>query len=304
MEGQADLQYCELCAPSFSRPFRVCTMSQLVIVLAVTYTAPHWLMPLPVDQLQQAHEPNMPPRRSLSNKRDGPLRASHLDVDGDAEGEHAYYHYSQQHSLGESSPPHSGRMHEYNSGKNGSRGYGEEEAEEDFAGDEIVTGEPQSNPEVSRMASFLERPSHRSPSEQPHSTSSEAPTRGRTSNSQRGSTPRGSSLDGSHKKPPQAADSPSRALTEKSSYVRHLETELATLRADRSSLMQTILDLKQENEEHAQAAAMVDDDNDGVRESLSGRINELNSALRKANASIKLMRQANHTLKVIGATFF
>ena len=63
--------------------------------------------------------------------------------------------------------------------------------------------------------------------------------------------------------------------------------------------MQTILDLKQENEEHAQAAAMVDDDNDGVRESLSGRINELNSALRKANASIKLMRQANHTLKVM-----
>ena len=42
----------------------------------------------------------------------------------------------------------------------------------------------------------------------------------------------------------------------------------------------------------------MDDDNDDVRETLAGRINELNSALRKANASIKLMRQANHTLKV------
>jgi len=240
----------------------------------------------------------MPPRWSSSNKREGPLRASHLDVDGDAEGEHAYYHFSQQHSLGESSP--SGRMREYNSGKEGT-GDNDEEGEEagEYADGDLGSGAPQSNPEVSQMASFLERPSHRSPSEQPHSTGSEAPTRGRTSTSQRGSTPRGSSLDGSQKKPPQAADSPSRALTEKSSYVRHLEAELATLRADRSSLMQTILDLKQENEEHAQAAAMVDDDNDGVRESLSGRINELNSALRKANASIKLMRQANHTLKVM-----
>ena len=77
--------------------------------------------------------------------------------------------------------------------------------------------------------------------------------------SQRGSTPRGSSLGGSEAKAAAGSHtgSPARSLGEKSSYVKHLEAELATLRADRSSLMQTILDLKQENEEHAQAAAMV-----------------------------------------------
>ena len=113
--------------------------------------------------------------------------------------------------------------------------------------------------------------------------------------SQRGSTPRGSSLDGGTRKVTEMATSPkSSGSNAQSTYVKHLESELATLRADRSSLMQAILDLKQENEEHAQAAALVDDDNDGVRESLADRVNELNGALRKANASIKLMRQANH----------
>jgi dienelactone hydrolase len=57
--------------------------------------------------------------------------------------------------------------------------------------------------------------------------------------------------------------------------------------------MQTILDLKQENEENAQAAARLDDDNGDEKLSLSTRINELDEALQKANTTIKLLRQAN-----------
>lgn len=75
--------------------------------------------------------------------------------------------------------------------------------------------------------------------------------------------------------------------------MKHLETELETLRSDRSTLMQTILDLKQENEENAQVAARLDNDNGDERLSLSHRINELDEALQKANATIKLMKQAN-----------
>jgi hypothetical protein len=257
--------------------------------------------------MQQTYDPNLPPR-PLSDKRDAPLRASHLDLEGESEAQ-AYYHHSQQHSLGDTSPPHSPTppTPRASEGRRSAATFSEplppsgarqpwrrsevevEEDEDEYVGGGFGAGEP---PELTQMAGLLSRPSQRG------STAREASTegaRGRTITGQRGSTPRGSSLDGGKK---QAADSPSRALTEKSSYVRHLEAELATLRADRSSLMQTILDLKQENEEHAQAAAMVDDDHDDIRESLAGRINELNSALRKANASIKLMRQANHTLKV------
>jgi hypothetical protein len=72
-----------------------------------------------------------------------------------------------------------------------------------------------------------------------------------------------------------------------------METELETLRSDRATLMQTILDLKQENEENAQAAARLDDDNGDEKLSLSTRINELDEALQKANTTIKLLRQAN-----------
>lgn len=78
-----------------------------------------------------------------------------------------------------------------------------------------------------------------------------------------------------------------------STYVKHLEHELETLRSDRSKLMQTILDLKQENEENAQVAARLDTDNGDERLSLTHRINELDEALQKANSTIKLMRQAN-----------
>ena len=45
-----------------------------------------------------------------------------------------------------------------------------------------------------------------------------------------------------------------------SSYVKHLEGELETMRRERTTMLQTVLDLKKENEENAQAAALEVDD--------------------------------------------
>ena len=92
--------------------------------------------------------------------------------------------------------------------------------------------------------------------------------------SRRGSTPRGSSLDGAGATVGQpfssssssssavavATEGTAQAVLAQSSYVKHLEGELETMRRERTTMLQTVLDLKKENEENAQAAALEVDD--------------------------------------------